>query len=62
MEKLLTISDTAKIIGVAKSTLRRWDDEGKFCPIRTCGNQRRYKLSEIEKFINGDYGKEKNNC
>ena len=46
--KLLSISEAAKLLGVAESTLRRWEDEGKLIPDeRTKGNQRRYKLSSL---------------
>lgn len=60
MKKLFTISETAEMLGVATSTLRRWDEEGKFKSIRTFGNQRRYKISDIEKFIEGEYEQENN--
>jgi excisionase family DNA binding protein len=47
-EKLLTISEASELLGVAKSTLRRWEEEGKLIPdIRTKGGQRRYKLSSL---------------
>jgi DNA-binding transcriptional MerR regulator len=31
---VLTIKETAKILGVSEVTLRRWDKSGKFCPHR----------------------------
>lgn len=34
MEKYLTISEAAKIIGVSPETLRRWDKSGKFKSVR----------------------------
>ena len=47
-ERLLTISEASKLLGVAKSTLRRWEEEGKLIPdVRTKGGQRRYKLSSL---------------
>ena len=47
-EKLLTISEASKLLGVAKSTLRRWEEEGKLIPdVRTKEGQRRYKLSSL---------------
>ena len=47
-EKLLTISEVSELLGVAKSTLRRWEEEGKLIPdIRTKGGQKRYKLSSL---------------
>ena len=50
-ERLLTISEASKLLGVAKSTLRRWEEEGKLIPdVRTKGGQRRYKLSSLRPF------------
>jgi excisionase family DNA binding protein len=47
-EKLLTISEASELLGVAKSTLRRWEEEGKLIPdIRTKEGQKRYKLSSL---------------
>lgn len=47
-EKLLNIAQASKLLGVAQSTLRRWEDEGRLIPDeRTRGNQRRYKLSSF---------------
>ncbi|MBD3262228.1 MAG: MerR family transcriptional regulator, partial [Candidatus Altiarchaeales archaeon] len=48
-QKLLGISKTAEILGVHPNTLREWDREGKLKSVKTCGNHRRYKLSDIEK-------------
>ncbi len=48
MNKYLTINETAKLLGISTSTLRRWEKEGRLIPdIRTKGNQRRYLLSKI---------------
>ncbi len=48
-EKLISISEASKLLGVSKSTLRRWEDEGRLVPDeRTKGNQRRYKLSTLK--------------
>ena len=48
MNKLLSIKEAGKVLGVSESTLRRWEKEGKLIPDeRTKGNQRRYKLSSI---------------
>jgi excisionase family DNA binding protein len=49
MSKLLNISEASELLGVSKSTLRRWENEGKLIPDeRTAGGQRRYKLSSIK--------------
>ncbi|PIP17313.1 MAG: hypothetical protein COX44_00595 [Candidatus Portnoybacteria bacterium CG23_combo_of_CG06-09_8_20_14_all_37_13] len=50
--ELLTISQTAEIIGVSIQTLRRWDDSGKLRSVRKkeTGN-RYYRRDDVEKFI-----------
>ena len=48
MNKLLSIKEASKLLGVSESTLRRWEREKKLIPDeRTKGNQRRYKLSSL---------------
>lgn len=47
MDKLITISEAADLLGVSNTTLRRWEETGKLVPERTAGNQRRYRLSQI---------------
>ncbi|MFC1700857.1 MerR family transcriptional regulator [Patescibacteria group bacterium] len=50
--ELLTISQTAEIIGVSIQTLRRWDDSGKLRSIRKKKTTNRYyRKNDIEKFI-----------
>ncbi|AEW05164.1 Resolvase domain protein [Sulfobacillus acidophilus DSM 10332] len=45
---MATIAETAKFLGVSKSTLRRWEREGKLLPDeRTAGGQRRYDLTKL---------------
>lgn len=54
MENLMKIQEVANILNVTTSTLRRWDKNGKLKALRTFGNQRRYKTSDVEKIINGN--------
>ena len=51
MEKVLTIKETAEILKVSLPTLRRWDSEGVLTPVRTSGRHRRYKMSDIKRFL-----------
>ena len=50
MDKLLSISKAAEILGVSDETLRNWEREKKLIPIKTFGGHRRYKESDINKF------------
>jgi predicted site-specific integrase-resolvase len=43
----LTIKQAAKLKGVAVSTLRRWESEGKITPERTLKGHRRYDLEQL---------------
>jgi len=50
-EKLLSIGKTADMLGVHIDTLREWDKDGKLVSVKTPGNHRRYKLSDLNTFI-----------
>ena len=41
-EKLLTISQAAKYLGLSQNTLRRWDESGKLVAIKKDGGTHRY--------------------
>ena len=48
MDKLLSVSEAAELLGVSESTLRRWEKEKRLiADERTLGNQRRYRISSI---------------
>lgn len=53
MEKLLSIGQTAKFLGVSVDTLRRWDKSGRLLAARKkkrMGSHRYYRVKEIEEF------------
>jgi excisionase family DNA binding protein len=50
---LLNIDSLSKEINVSKSTLRRWEKEGKITSMRTTGKHRRYDLNEVMNSIKG---------
>ncbi|MDP3994458.1 MAG: MerR family transcriptional regulator [bacterium] len=51
-DNLLTIGQTAKILGVSIDTLRRWDKNGKFSSVRVHpGGNRYYRKSDVDLFI-----------
>ncbi len=43
----LSIKEAAEFLGVAESTLRRWEKEGKLEPKRTKGGHRRYPKEKL---------------
>ncbi|MGI5827943.1 MAG: MerR family DNA-binding transcriptional regulator, partial [Patescibacteria group bacterium] len=46
--KLLSISQASKYLGVSNDTLRRWEKRGKITPLRTLGNVRRYRIEDLQ--------------
>ena len=49
MNRIVTISKAAEVLGVSISTLRRWEKEGKLVPEpHVVGNHRRYDLSKLK--------------
>jgi putative resolvase len=47
MDRLISIGEAAKLLGVSLTTLRRWEASGKLVPERTKGGRRRYALSNL---------------
>jgi excisionase family DNA binding protein len=47
----LDLSEAAEYIGVHFTTLRRWADDGKVPFIRTPGGRRRFKMVELDTFV-----------
>ena len=48
---LLTPSEVAALFRVDPKTVTRWAQQGKLRSIRTLGGHRRYRESEIERFL-----------
>jgi len=51
MEKLISPQEAAKMLHVTTDSLRKWEVAKKITAIKTIGGHRRYKLSEIKKFL-----------
>jgi putative resolvase len=51
MDKILTISNAAKVLGVSVTTLHRWELEGKLISERTASGHRRYDLLQINSAV-----------
>jgi excisionase family DNA binding protein len=45
------MKEAANLLGVSQKTLINWDNSGKFKAYRTVGKHRRYKLQDINDFI-----------
>ena len=50
-ETLLTPSEVAAMFRVNPKTVTRWARAGKISAIRTLGGHRRFRASEIQKFL-----------
>jgi excisionase family DNA binding protein len=50
-EQLLTPSEVAAMFRVNPKTVTRWARAGKISAIRTLGGHRRFKASEIRRFL-----------
>ncbi len=48
MDRLLTIGQASKLLGVSVSTLRRWERTVKILPIRLDSGHRRYVASDLK--------------
>lgn len=54
MNKLVSIQEAARYLGVSTQTLRRWEKEGKDIAVeRTKGQQRRYDLTKMRPLATG---------
>ncbi|MGC8784788.1 MAG: helix-turn-helix domain-containing protein [Armatimonadota bacterium] len=47
----LTLEDTARLLGVCPTTVRRYTERGLLNHYRTPGNQRRFRLSDVIAFL-----------
>jgi len=50
-DRLLTVAEATKMLGVHDDTVRRWGDEGTLLMVRTPGGHRRYPLSGVRAFL-----------
>jgi len=51
MERLYTMKDASKLLGVHIRTIQKWDKEGKIRCVRTIGGKRRVPESEIKRIL-----------
>ena len=48
-DKLVPISEAARILGVSIATVRRWDKKGILQSVRKSGRYRYFSLEELER-------------
>jgi putative resolvase len=48
MNRLYSIGEASKALGVSMTTLRRWEVEGRLIPEHTAGGHRRYDLAKLK--------------
>ena len=51
MERLYTLKEAKRVLGVTTKTIQRWDKEGKIRVVRTVGGRRRIPESEIKRIL-----------
>ena len=58
-ERILSISEAAKYLGVFPLTLRNWEKKGLLRSFRTPGGHRRFKKSELDRIMGGESEEDK---
>jgi excisionase family DNA binding protein len=53
LDPTLTLEDTARVLGVVPATVRRYTNRGVLPHHRTVGQQRRFRLSDVLSFLEG---------
>lgn len=53
-EKLLKTSEVKELTGLCSMTLYRLDKKGVLCPVQRTSRSKRYRLSDVQKFINSN--------
>jgi len=48
-DQLISIGEASRLLGVCQDTLREWDKQSRLAPVRTAGQHRRYRLSDIQR-------------
>ena len=47
----MNVGQAAEYLGVSAASLRNWSDQGKVPVYRTPGGQRRYRVADLDRFI-----------
>jgi len=52
LDRLVSVAQAARILGVSTDTLYRYDEKGILRPYRTAGGHRRYRVRDLVSFLN----------
>lgn len=59
---LISIGEASELLGVSITTLRRWDESGRFIAEKSAGDHRRYSKIKIELYLNDIFALAKDWC
>lgn len=59
MDKLISISEAGRMLGITTKTLQIWCNEDKIKYYRTVGGHRRFKIEDIEVFLGKKHSQDK---
>ncbi len=57
LDPMISLEETARILNVCPTTVRRYTNKGTLNHIRTAGNQRRFRLSDVLAFLEAQASK-----
>jgi putative resolvase len=52
MSNLLSVTETAQLLGVSTKTIRRWENEGRIKSIRTRSHKNQQIVNELKEVAN----------
>lgn len=61
LDPVITLEEAARILNVCPTTVRRYTNRGALRHIRTAGNQRRFRLSDVLVFMESGAARSRNN-
>ena len=59
---LISIGEASELLGVSITTLRRWDESGRFVAEKSAGDHRRYSKIKIDLYLNDIFALAKDWC
>lgn len=60
MYELLTQKEACEYLNISRTTILRWEKEGRISPFRTVGKHRRYPIEELDRLLGNENIQNKN--